>query len=300
MSDRPGKGGDRRRLRLRRRRAPALCAPATPTSRWPWPRPGPVPASAVAAHTPSLAAAYPDARLRRARTSRPSTGSTSCSWRCRTVSPRTSCPTWSTGWAWSSTWPPTSVCPTRPCTRPGTARSTGPPDCSPVSSTGFPSSTGTSCGGPPRIAAAGLLPHRRPPRPRAARRGRCPGAPGRRGPAAGGRRGQRHVGGGTGTEGEPPLRHRRRGLRGLRAARPPPHRRDGAGAGHHGAVHPPPRPHGPGHPGHLLRPTRRPRQADHGGRHAAPARPLRRRALRGGRSPRRRRPRRPAARTRPT
>ena len=98
-------------------------------------------------------------------------------------------------------------------------------------------------------------------------------AAGRRGTAAGGRRGQRDLGCRAGPEGQPPLRRRRRGLRRLRAARPPPHRRDGAGPRHHGPVHAPPGPHGAGHPGHLLRPTRRPRRADHGGRHAAPARP---------------------------
>ncbi len=78
--------------------------------------------------------------------------------------------------------------------------------------------------------------------------------PVRRGPAPHRGRGQRGLGGRPGPEGQPPLRGGGRGLRGLRPARPPAHRRDGAGPRRPGPVHPPPRPHGPGHPGHLLRP----------------------------------------------
>ena len=55
------------------------------------------------------------------------------------------------------------------------------------------------------------------------------------------------------------LRHRRRGLRGLRPADPSPHARDRADPGRRcrGALHAASRPHGPGDPGHLLRPARR-------------------------------------------
>ena len=48
--------------------------------------------------------------------------------------------------------------------------------------------------------------------------------------------------------------HRRRGLRRLRPARPPPHPGDRAEPRRPGAVHAAPRPDEPGHPGHLLRP----------------------------------------------
>jgi hypothetical protein len=132
----------------------------------------------------------------------------------------------------------------------------------------------------------GLLSDGRTACPRAAGRGRCARVAGRRRPGADRRRGQWHLGCRAGAEGEPPLCRSRRGLRRLRAPRPPPHLGDGAGSRYHGPVHAPPRPDGPGHPGHLLRPTRRPRRTDHGGRHAAPARPVRRRAIRrGGRRP---------------
>ena len=67
---------------------------------------------------------------------------------------------------------------------------------------------------------------------------------------------QRRLRGGTGGVGAPPLRLGGRGLRRLRPARPPAHRRDGAEPRHAGAVHAPPGPHGPGDPGHLLRPDR--------------------------------------------
>ncbi len=70
-------------------------------------------------------------------------------------------------------------------------------------------------------------------------------------------RGQRGVRGRPGPQGQPPLRRGGRGLRGLRAARPPPHRRDGAGPRCPGPVHPAPGPDGPGDPGHLLRATGR-------------------------------------------
>ena len=73
-----------------------------------------------------------------------------------------------------------------------------------------------------------------------------------------GRRRQRRVGRGTGPEAHDPLRHRQRGLRRLRAPRPPPHARDRAGHRRHRPVHPPPRPHDQGDPGHLLRPPDRP------------------------------------------
>ena len=54
-------------------------------------------------------------------------------------------------------------------------------------------------------------------------------------------------------EGVAPLRDGGRGLHRLRAADAPPHARDGADPRVTGAVHPPPRPHGARHPGHLLR-----------------------------------------------
>ena len=53
---------------------------------------------------------------------------------------------------------------------------------------------------------------------------------------------------------------RRRGLHRLRAARPPPHPGDGAGARRVRAVHPAPGPDEPRHPRHLLRPPDRHRR----------------------------------------
>ena len=103
------------------------------------------------------------------------------------------------------------------------------------------------------------------------------------------------TGAGRGAQALVALRHRRRGLHGLRPPRPPPHARDRAGHRGPGAVHPAPGPDEPGHPRHLLRPP---------ARHvttetllAALAAVLRRRAVRRRAQPRRRRPRRRSART---
>ena len=103
------------------------------------------------------------------------------------------------------------------------------------------------------VAAPGLLPDRRHPGPGPTGAGR-PGGHHRPG---GGRR-QRGVGGRPGPQGEPPLRDGGRGLHRLRPPRPPAHRRDGAVSGGRGPVHPPSGPDGAGDPGHLLRPPGRP------------------------------------------
>ena len=61
-----------------------------------------------------------------------------------------------------------------------------------------------------------------------------------------------------GAQGVAALRHGRRGLHRLRPAHPPPHPRDGADPRRRGALHAAPGAHGARHPGHLLRPARRP------------------------------------------
>src|SRR5439155_59454 len=73
------------------------------------------------------------------------------------------------------------------------------------------------------------------------------------------------------------LRHRQRGLHRLRVARPSAHARDRAGEQGDGALHAPPGPHDPRHPGHVLRPSAR--NIVHGCPARAAARALRHRAV---------------------
>ena len=112
-------------------------------------------------------------------------------------------------------------------TKPMTRRS-----CSDGSSTASPSSTARTRRRPADRRAR-LLPDGRHPRPRPAARGRADRRPAGAAGRAAARRGcgQRGVGSRPGAEGHAPLRRRGRGLHRLRAARPPPHARDGAGLG---------------------------------------------------------------------
>ncbi|CAA9273368.1 MAG: N-acetyl-gamma-glutamyl-phosphate reductase, partial [uncultured Acidimicrobiales bacterium] len=122
-----------------------------------------------------------------------------------------------------------------------------------------------------------VLPHGGRPGPGAADGGRCNRDHGHhRG------RGERRLRRRPGPQARHPLRDRQPGLHRLRPARPPPHAGDGAVGRRIPPVHPAPRAHDPGHPGHLLRPPGARHHAVDGGDPGPAGRRLRRRAVRGG------------------
>ena len=259
------KVGSGRGVGLRRGGAAAAAAPPTRCSRWRWPRRGPTPASRSAAHTPSLAAAYPSlvyatadpGGLRRPRRGvlRPAPRGVPA------PGARAGRPGGGRWW----TWPPTSGCAT-PSLVPAVvrrgARRARPPGAR--SSTACPSSSATGWPGPGWWRRR-LLPDGGRPGPGAPASG--PGRSAAEGIVVDAASGV--SGAGRAAERPAALRHGRRGLHRLRPARPPPHPRDRAGPRGQGAVHPAPGPDDPGHPGHLLRPAggrrsrtgRRPRDA---------------------------------------
>ncbi len=216
---------------------------------------------AVAAHTPSLAAAYPD--LTYAPTEPPELDGLDLVFLAlpHGQSQHLVPDLVPTGSGWWSTWPPTSGFTTRRCTRSGTARSTWRPSCSGQFVYGLPELHRDELSGRPRDRRPRLLSRRPPswPWPRWSGPGCWPSRPATAGP-----------------DGSPPLIvDAASGVSG--AGRAPKdnlhfgtvdedfvayglldHRHTAEmeqGLGTTGPVHPPPGPDGAGHPGHLLRPS---------------------------------------------